>query len=169
MDEDNKAIDINEITMDEENKATGLDKIAKGENPKKSRGREIGLAALIVILVAVLIGIVIWIILGARLDSINKADEVNYAIRYYASALESYNIKAKDDYIVVEKLEQPQCIQAPCDPIVIDRYRVDYADEYRELFEKLFKDQDDKYISITASEIPSDERVVLGKIVESKR
>ena len=76
-----------------------------------------------------------------------------------------YDIEAKEDYIVVKKLEQPQCIQAPCNPIVVGKFRVDYTDEYRELFEKLFEGKDSKKISIRASEISGEERAVLGEIV----
>lgn len=156
---DKTAIGENEIVMNE-------NEIAADENPKKPKYKEIGLAALIVILIAILIGIVIWIILAARLESVDNTDEVNYTVRYYGSSIESYNIEAKDDYIVVKKLEQRvQCIQAPCDPVVVGSFRVDYTDEYRALFDELFAGHDGRFISISASEASSEEKEVLEEIV----
>ena len=166
MDIDKTTIDENEIAMNENEMVMNENEMAADENLKKPKYKEIGLAALIVILIAILIGIVIWIILAARLESVDNTDGVNYTVHYYGSSIESYNIEAKDDYIVVKKLEQRvQCIQAPCDPVVVDSFRVDYTDEYRELFEELFEGHDGKFISISASEASSEEKEVLEEIV----
>ena len=132
---------------------------------KRTSYQKISLIAFLVIIVAAIIGILVWLFLAPYLESLSSEYDNKYVIRYYDNIMAPYDIEAKEDYIVVKKLEQPQCIQAPCNPIVVGKFRVDYTDEYRELFEKLFEGKDSKKISIRASEISGEERAVLGEIV----
>lgn len=118
----------------------------------------------------ILIGIIVILSLSLIvLFLVNKkeVEVVNYAVHYYTGSY-VYDIKIKDNSIFVEKKEVVMCIQAPCDPIKVDSFKIKYKEEYQELIENLFKDKNTKEITITNNDLSDEEIKIISSIVKEK-
>ena len=135
------------------------------DDSKYSKPLKIGIAIFLVIVIITVIGVVVRMATTSDSGLFGSMFQNSYTVHYYDKMINSYDFEPKDDYIVVKKLSQPNCIQAPCNPMVIGEFHVDYTDEYRDLFEKLFENNDSKEISINSKDLSKEERVVLSKIL----
>ena len=78
-----------------------------------------------------------------KLEEDYEDDEVveevsrNYII-HYNSGYSIYDIKVNDNKLNVVVYNEIQCIQAPCDPIEVDRYSLKYKSEYKNMFDRLY-------------------------------
>ena len=121
----------------------------------------------------ILIGIIVILCLTlTALFLVNKANKkeveiVDYVVHYY-TGIYVYDVNIKDDTMYVEKNEVVMCIQAPCDPIKVDSFKIKFKEEYQELIDNLFKDKNTKEITITNNDLSDEEIKIISSIVKEK-
>ena len=77
-----------------------------------------------------------------------------------------YSINFKKNYIHIDLKDVVMCIQAPCNPIKRDEFKIDYKDEYYDLINNLFGEKD--YLSLYDKDIDRDNKILLYEIVGEK-
>ncbi len=87
---------------------------------------------------AVIVFTIAGIILGINY---HFAEQPVYTLHYINRNGDRLYLTAKRDYVDVEVYYQVQCIKAPCDPHRLGGGKQNYTDEYRQLFDDLFKDK----------------------------
>lgn len=120
---------------------------------------------LLIILVCIILITILSLIILFLLGETNKKKlEIdNYIIHYYNNY--SYDIETKTDGIYVKIHEEVNCITYPCPQIIIDSFKVEYKDEYKEFIENIFKNKDTKIITITNSDLTDKEVKIISNIV----
>ena len=123
------------------------------------------------------IGIVLLVLVGIfvkvnYLDNNKKHDtdekkyiDNNVIHYYYGNYL--FDIEINKDKLDVTRYNVIQCIQAPCNPIKDKMFSVTYKEEYKEVLEGLFKD-DEKEVTLNYDNIGSYIYNVLLEIINEK-
>ena len=108
-------------------------------------------------------------VFNSRDEQVDEADyglnhEIEYerTAIYYSDYIYRFGVKGNDLYI--ERELQIVCIQAPCNGHV-DKFKVEYKDEYKALMEKLFHDKDDKVIVFEDKDLDDSERETILNIL----
>lgn len=111
--------------------------------------------------------LVIIIIFGFwYFDKQNKPEQIDqnvYTIHFHTGSM-IYDMESFPNKIIVKKSEQVQCIQAPCNPILVEDYSVTSKEEYRNKYKELVGDK--KEITVQEKDIDEDTKKMFSKILK---
>ena len=116
-------------------------------------------------LIFILSLIIIVILIIVKVLNISEVNSNIYEIKYYRDNDYLYEMEVKKDEIVVTSKNVIKCSVNPCEPMFIERYKVEYKEEYRRFIENLFKDKNGNNITVFGHELSDEDNKELSKII----
>ena len=94
-----------------------------------------------------------------------KEDNRNYII-HISSGYFIYDVVVNEDKLDITQKEQVVCVKAPCNPIEVDKYTLDYKDEYKKMFDRLYDKFKVEEFTISKEDILEDEYSILNELMK---
>lgn len=90
----------------------------------------------------------------------------DYKLKYNIGSGTAYEMDFNNEYIAVFKKVQVVCVKAPCPPLVIENFTVNYNKEYEDFAREFFKNE--KSRTVSSKEISTKDNNIINKIIEEK-
>lgn len=119
---------------------------------------------IVIILLSVAIILCLIILLMYQFN-IKKLKNDNYIMHYYKGHY-VYDIKMRGNNLYIDKNEIIQCVTVPCNPRRINSVKIKNTEEYQNFIESMFREKEDKDISILDSNLSGDELKIITKIIK---
>ena len=120
---------------------------------------------LILIVIAVFL---CFIVVFASIKFSYVGEEMEYHIVYYDKSYYQYEIETTKNFIRVYKKEVVVCVQAPCNPIPVDEFKVRYTKENRSFIEDLFNGKDTREVYLRDEDLDANQMKILYSIIHEK-
>ena len=122
--------------------------------------KQIYVVAAITLLFVSIFGLELYLTGSKEKNNTNKEE---YIIHYYSNN-SLYDIETNNNTLLITKKDVIECVTTPCDPIVVDSFKIKYKEEYQELIKELCKEE--KEITISTKDLNDNQLILLNEIVK---